>query len=359
MMNNNESRSKVGLLDEEINSLTKVCVSAVIVLALVMVILKGFDGPWWNYLIRYILLFSYIVPISLRVNLDIGKVCYSYMIQADGRIPNTVVRSTTIPEELGRINYLLSDKTGTLTKNEMIFKRLHVGDQGYGAEGFEEIRSILAHWYDPAGNRELLQQQPSTSRVTKKSKSVKVHDAVWALALCHNVTPVYDNAGGQAGDMIDRHSKVHTGGMEDHLETSSSCSSTPLRCPVSNFGSVEPCDKQAVVYQASSPDEVALVEWTECVGLTLVSRDITQMKLKTPHGNKLTYTILETFPFTSERKRMGIIVREENSGEITFLMKGESSDFLRGLSRKSVRSSFLKKKSKTIVRISFSAQFAV
>lgn len=107
----------------------QVCVAAVVVLALVMVILKGFDGPWWNYLIRYILLFSYIVPISLRVNLDIGKICYAYMIQADSRIPQTVVRSSTIPEELGRINYLLSDKTGTLTKNEMIFKRLHVGDQ--------------------------------------------------------------------------------------------------------------------------------------------------------------------------------------------------------------------------------------
>lgn len=64
------------------------------------------------------------------------------------------------------------------------------------------------------------------------------------------------------------------------------------------------------------------MQWTESVGLTLVFRDITQMKLKTPHGNTLTYTILETFPFTSERKRMGIIVREESTGQITFLMKG-------------------------------------
>jgi len=36
----------------------------------------------------------------------------------------TEARNSSIPEELGRINYLLCDKTGTLTKNEMIFKNL-------------------------------------------------------------------------------------------------------------------------------------------------------------------------------------------------------------------------------------------
>ena len=56
---------------------------------------------------------------SLRVNLDLAKIVYSWMIQQDKNIPGTNVRSTTIPEELGRIQYLLSDKTGTLTQNEM------------------------------------------------------------------------------------------------------------------------------------------------------------------------------------------------------------------------------------------------
>uniref|UniRef100_A0A0K8RKD5 Putative cation-transporting atpase n=1 Tax=Ixodes ricinus TaxID=34613 RepID=A0A0K8RKD5_IXORI len=72
-MNNSEARSKVGLLDLEINQLTKVCVAAVIGLAFVMILVKGFDGPWYRYFLRFVLLFSYIVPISLRVTLDIGK----------------------------------------------------------------------------------------------------------------------------------------------------------------------------------------------------------------------------------------------------------------------------------------------
>ena len=60
---------------------------------------------------------------SLRVNLDMGKVWYSWMMSRDQNIPGTVVRSTTIPEELGRVQYLLSDKTGTLTQNEMVGNR--------------------------------------------------------------------------------------------------------------------------------------------------------------------------------------------------------------------------------------------
>ena len=54
---------------------------------------------------------------------------------------------------------------------------------------------------------------------------------------------------------------------------------------------------------------MALVQWTESVGLTLVSRDLASMQLRTPSGQILTYSILQMFPFTSESKRMGVIVR--------------------------------------------------
>ena len=54
---------------------------------------------------------------SLRVNLDMGKTVYAQQIMRDSEIPDTIVRTSTLPEELGRIEYLLSDKTGTLTQN--------------------------------------------------------------------------------------------------------------------------------------------------------------------------------------------------------------------------------------------------
>lgn len=113
---------------------------AVIGLALVMMCLKGFNGPWYRYTFRFILLFSYIIPLSLRVNLDMSKSFYSYSIQQDKEIEGTTARSTTIPEELGRISYLLSDKTGTLTQNEMVFKKLHLETLSYGTDSFHEVK---------------------------------------------------------------------------------------------------------------------------------------------------------------------------------------------------------------------------
>ena len=60
----------------------------------------------------------------MRVNIDFAKLVYSGRINRDKELPGTIVRNSSIPEELGRIEHLLCDKTGTLTQNYMIFKQL-------------------------------------------------------------------------------------------------------------------------------------------------------------------------------------------------------------------------------------------
>uniref|UniRef100_A0A7N6A8A6 Phospholipid-transporting ATPase n=1 Tax=Anabas testudineus TaxID=64144 RepID=A0A7N6A8A6_ANATE len=286
VMNTSNPRHKVGLFDLEVNCLTKILFGALVVVSLVMVALQHFAGRWYLQIFRFLLLFSHIVPISLRVNLDMGKMVFSWMIKKDSKIPGTVVRASTIPEQLGRISYLLTDKTGTLTQNEMVFRRLHLGTVAYGMDSMDEVQSHVFSAYTQPTHDLPASRAPATTKV-RKTISSRVHEAVKAIALVHNVTPVYESNG--VTDQAE---------AEQHYE--------------------DTCR----VYQASSPDEVSLVQWTESVGLTLVGRDQSSMQLRTPTGQILNFTILQIFPFTYESKRMGIIVRDESTGEITFYMKG-------------------------------------
>ncbi|XP_066259510.1 probable phospholipid-transporting ATPase IIB isoform X1 [Euwallacea similis] len=291
VMNNSQPRSKVGLLDIEVNTITKLLFVAVMGLAFLMIVLKGFNGPWYRYLFRFVLLFSYIIPISLRVNLDMGKSYYSWSIGKDPHMRGTAVRCTTIPEELGRISYLLSDKTGTLTQNSMVLKRLHLGSGCYAGDSFEEVSSVLRTAYLNNGESPLNTGAPTKFR---RSETTRVKDAVQALALCHNVTPTYESDNNDSGSITSETE------ADQHLQATI----------------------REVTYQASSPDEVALVHWTQEVGLTLFRRDKDSMQLKAPDGRLMNYAILQIFPFTSETKRMGIIIKDLTTGEIMFYLKG-------------------------------------
>jgi phospholipid-translocating ATPase len=298
------SRSKTGLLEYEINSLTKILCALTLTLSIVLVALEGFrhvEGiKWYVKIMRFLVLFSTIVPISLRVNLDMGKSAYSWFIHRDAGIEGAVVRTSTIPEELGRIEYLLSDKTGTLTQNEMDMKKIHVGTVSYANEAMDEVASYIKQGFsiatssDPSHAGMLITPSSTytataiaTATRTRREIGSRVRDVVLALAICHNVTPTTEEENGQT----------------------------------------------VTSYQASSPDEIAIVKWTEAVGLKLIHRDRKGMTLQSVDTGLpvVRVRILEIFPFTSDGKRMGVIVQFLESldattgieaGEIWFYQKG-------------------------------------
>lgn len=255
-------------------------------LSIILVALEGFEPsnkkPWYVAIMIYLILFSTIIPISLRVNLDMGKSVYAYMMEHDKGIPDTVVRTSTIPEDLGRIEYLLTDKTGTLTQNEMRLKKIHVGTVSYANDAMDEVATYVkqaftnleldskAHGglFEPS--KILTLANPGAATRTRREIGSRVRDLVLALALCHNVTPTSDEVDGE----------------------------------------------KVITYQASSPDEIAIVEFTESVGLRVLQRDRLSITLQDVDTGRVVVKveIKEIFPFTSESKRMGIIV-EFTSGK--------------------------------------------
>lgn len=79
-MNQSSPRQKRGKLDQEVNWLTKVLFSIMAFLALVVVAADSFGGAWYLTWFRMLLLLSSIIPISMRINLDLAKIYYSILI---------------------------------------------------------------------------------------------------------------------------------------------------------------------------------------------------------------------------------------------------------------------------------------
>jgi phospholipid-translocating ATPase len=111
-----------------------------------------------------------------------------------------------------------------------------------------------------------------------------VVDLCLALILCHNVTPVFttvwEEDDPQEGSAPDDQERVPRGVSRRNRD-----------------------------FQAASPDEIALVKFAETLGMVLLERDESSIKIKNAIGDEQEFEILENFPFSSETKRMGIIVR--------------------------------------------------
>lgn len=264
-MNKNKERTKTSKLMKDLNLIMGIiiCILSFISFFLAFAHHKGIS--LFVYTIRFVLIFSSMIPLSIRVCIELAEYIQSVIINKDKDIPNTITRNSKLTEELGRIKYLLSDKTGTLTKNEMMLKKICVGTLTHSVETFHEVAEAVCEIEREGAPKN------SSNFLRCRDLNWRLYEITRGLSLCHNVISSIENG--------------------------------------------------EIFYKASSPDEIAIVNWTDSVGIKFVERNRNGCVLSI-NGRKTIFSILQIFPFTPERKRMGVVVKEMDTKKIFFFEKG-------------------------------------
>ena len=107
-------KPKRAKVDHEINKIVKQLFLAFSILA-IGISAVGKRNDVLSYT-RHLLLLLCILPVCVRINIDLSKIYFTYLVKNDKDIIKAYVRNPSVIENLGRIDFLITDKTGTLTK---------------------------------------------------------------------------------------------------------------------------------------------------------------------------------------------------------------------------------------------------
>lgn len=237
-------------------------------------------------MITYWVLFSALVPISLFVTIEVVKYWQAILINDDLDMyyeptdTPAVCRTSSLVEELGQVEYIFSDKTGTLTCNQMEFKQCSIGGIQYADEVPEDRRATMQDDVE-VGVHDF--KRLAENLKTHESRTA-IHHFLALLSTCHTVIPEKtEEKGGK------------------------------------------------IKYQAASPDEGALVEGAVLMGYQFTARKPRSVQI-TVAGEQLEYELLAVCEFNSTRKRMSTIFRCPD-GKIRCYCKGADTVILERLSK--------------------------
>ncbi|KAL1355163.1 hypothetical protein AAHE18_05G094800 [Arachis hypogaea] len=231
-----------------------------------------------------ITLYSTIIPISLYVSIE-----DLHMYHLETNTP-ALARTSNLNEELGQVEYIFSDKTGTLTRNLMEFFKCSIGGEVYGT-GVTEIERGIA---ERSGKK--IEENISSNAVREKGFNFddpRLMRGAWrnepnpdnckeffrCLAICHTVLPEGDES------------------------------------------------PEKIKYQAASPDEAALVIAAKNFGFFFYRRTPTMIYVRESHVEKMgkiqdvPYEILNVLEFNSTRKRQSVVCRYPD-GRLVLYCKG-------------------------------------
>ncbi|KAJ8514613.1 hypothetical protein ONZ45_g7879 [Pleurotus djamor] len=261
--------------------------------------------------------FQNIVPISLYISVEIVKTIQAYFISQDidmyYRPLDTacVPKTWNISDDLGQIEYIFSDKTGTLTQNVMEFQKCSVHGVAYG-EGITEAQKGAA---TREGKTDMDPEEMAEQLAARKAQMISLMERSFKnrYAQFDRLTLVSPKL---AEDLADRSSEQRAH-LIAFFRALALCHSVLSDKPDPQR---EPFHLQ---YKAESPDEAALVGAARDAGFPFVGKSKDTLDIEVM-GQAERYTLLRTLEFNSTRKRMSVVVRCPD-GRLILYCKGADS----------------------------------
>ncbi|XP_028807440.1 probable phospholipid-transporting ATPase 4 [Neltuma alba] len=284
-----------------------------------------------SHLVTALILYGYLIPISLYVSIEVVKVLQANLVEQDLHMYHeetgtpACARTSNLNEELGQVDTILSDKTGTLTCNQMDFLKCSIAGAAYGVSSSEVE---LATAQQMALELEEDQQEESLSN-----------------------TPTHEGKASVSWENVDLETVVTSKGDEAQKATIKgfrfedgrlmNCSWLKEPNPdvlLLFFRILAVChtaipelneETGALTYEAESPDEGAFLAAAREFGFDFCKRTqasvfIHEKLSPSEQAVEREYKILNLLDFTSKRKRMTVIVRDEE-GSLLLMCKGADS----------------------------------
>ena len=272
----------------------------------------------------YFLLLNTLIPISLIITMEIVKMIQGLFISWDielySKIRNKFAKAKTVSinEELGNVNYIFSDKTGTLTANKMEFKYCIIYGKCY--EYDKKLKNdnlnLINEIYNNKNNEKI--------KSKKKYPVIKIPKNFFSEILKQKENENLSESISESNS--NENNNNNNKYINEEFET------------INEFWTAISLAHECICtkknkYSAISPDDIELVKSAKEQGYTFLqsSNEFRVIRInKTIH----TFTVLNILNFSSERKRMSIIIRDKN-GLIKLYIKGADCEITKRMSRNS------------------------